>query len=114
MIERNEQTPIMHRVVKHGGVLYLGGMAATDKSLDFRGQARQTLDRIEEQLNRYGSSKQQVLTATVYLTDLAEKEALNEVWQSFFSPDILPARATVGVAQLAKGTLIEVVATAAV
>lgn len=114
MIERHEQTPIMHRVIKHGSVLYLGGMAATDKSLDFPGQAQQTLERIEEQLTRYGSSKQQVLTATVYLTDLANKDALNEVWKSFFAADTLPTRATVGVAQLAKGTLVEIVVTAAV
>jgi 2-iminobutanoate/2-iminopropanoate deaminase len=113
MIERHEPTPIMHRVVKHGDTLYLGGVAATDKSLGFADQALQTLERIEKLLQQYGSSKQQILTATVYLTDFANKEALNGVWLSFFDSDSLPTRATVGVAQLAPGTLVEIVVTAA-
>ena len=46
MIARHHRTPIMHRVVEHGGLLYLGGMVAEDKSLPMKGQTEQALSRI--------------------------------------------------------------------
>lgn len=114
MIERIEQTPIMHRVVKQGGVLYLGGVTAPDLSANFRGQTEQILRRIESLLDQHGSSKHKVLRATIFLKNFADKKVLNQVWTEFFPADALPARATIGVAELGESTLIEVVATASI
>jgi enamine deaminase RidA (YjgF/YER057c/UK114 family) len=50
----------------------------------------------------------------VYITTMKDKDEMNAAWTQFFNPEDLPARATVAVAQLGPGTLIEVVATAAV
>ncbi len=47
MIERHIRTPIMHRVVEHGGVLYFGGIVAEDRSAPMRGQTEQILARID-------------------------------------------------------------------
>ncbi|MEJ1976408.1 MAG: hypothetical protein WDN49_10200 [Acetobacteraceae bacterium] len=38
MIERHGRTPIMHRIVEHGGVLYVGGMVADDRSVGMQGR----------------------------------------------------------------------------
>lgn len=112
MIERHHRTPIMHRVVAHGGVLYLGGMVAEDKSLPMKGQTAQALSRIGALLQQHGSDKSKVLAATIFVIDLKQKDAMNEAWVEFFGDD-LPTRATVGVAELGPGTLVEIVVTAA-
>jgi len=113
MIARHHRTPIMHRVVEHGGLLYLGGMVAEDKSLPMKGQTEQALARIGALLAQHGSDKSKVLSATVFVIDLKQKDPMNEAWTAFFGADDLPARATVGVAELGPGTLVEIVVTAA-
>lgn len=91
-----------------------GGVTAPDLSADFRGQTEQILRRIESLLDQHGSSKHKVLRATIFLKNFADKKVLNQVWTEFFPVDALPARATIGVAELGESTLIEVVATASV
>ncbi len=113
MIERHLRTPIMHRVVAHGGVLYFGGIVAEDRSASMKGQTEQVLARIGALLNETGSDKGKVLTATIYITDMALKDEMNEAWTAWFEPGHLPSRATIGVAELGPKVLIEVVITAA-
>lgn len=113
MIARHHRTPIMHRVVEHNGLLYLGGMVAEDKSLPMKGQTAQALARIGQLLEQHGSDRSKVLTATIFVTDLKQKDAMNEAWTAFFGAEDLPTRATVGVAELGPGTLVEIVVTAA-
>ena len=113
MIERHLRTPIMHRVVAHGGVLYFGGIVADDRSAAMKGQTEQILARIGTLLGEAGSGKGKVLTATIYITDMALKDEMNAAWTAWFEPGQLPSRATIGVADLGPKTLIEVVITAA-
>ncbi|WP_203075695.1 RidA family protein [Falsiroseomonas ponticola] len=112
MIERIDRTPIMHRVVRHQDTLYLSGIIAADLAAPMAGQTRQVLERLEALLARHGSGRSKVLAATIYLSDMTQKAAMNEVWISWFAAEDLPARATIGVADLGPGVLIEVVATA--
>lgn len=113
MIRRHIQTKIMHRAVEHGGVLYLGGITADDLSQDMKGQTTQICEKITTLLKEVGSSKEKLLSASIYITDFAQKDGMNEAWLACFAADDLPSRATIGVAELGKGVLIEVVATAA-
>ena len=113
MIERHLRTPIMHRVVAHGGVLYFGGIVAEDRSASMKGQTEQILARIGALLEETGSDKGKVLAATIYITDMALKDEMNEAWTAWFEPAHLPSRATIGVAELGPKVLIEVVITAA-
>ncbi|MDJ0387864.1 RidA family protein [Roseomonas sp. E05] len=115
MIERINRTPIMHRAVAHGGVLHLGGIVAEKREgVGMKGQTEQALARLGEILASAGSDRSKVLSATVYVTDMAAKAEMNEAWVAFFGAENLPARATVGVANLGSAdTLIEVVAVAA-
>jgi enamine deaminase RidA (YjgF/YER057c/UK114 family) len=104
----------MHRVVEHGGVLYFGGMVAEDRSVGMGAQTTQILNRLGELLAQAGSDKSKVLSATLFVTDLGKKAEMNEAWTSWFGPENLPARATIGVADLGNAdTLIEIVVTAA-
>lgn len=111
-IKRHIPTPIMHRVVEANGFLFLGGIVAEDRSQDMAGQTRQILDKIDAYLAEAGSDKRKIVAATLYTTDLGQKDAMNEVWKAWLDPTTLPARATLGVSDLAPGALLEVVVTA--
>lgn len=100
MTKRYFQTPIMHRAVKHNGQVFLGGIVAKDTSVNVEGQTRQILETMEEYLTEAGSSRDHVLSATIYLTDISTKKEMDIAWKDFFNEEHLPARATVGVSDL--------------
>jgi enamine deaminase RidA (YjgF/YER057c/UK114 family) len=88
-------------------------MVADDKSLPLEGQTMQALEKIDALLRSLGSDAKHILSTMNYVTDLGRKAELNAAWLAFFGPTHLPTRATVGVAQLGPGTLIEIVTIAA-
>jgi len=112
MINRYVRTPIMHRVVEANGLIFLGGIVADDLSLDMRGQTQQVLEKLEGYLAEAGSDKTKIVAATAYVADLKEKGPMNEIWTQWFQPEHLPARATLGVADLGDNVLLELVVTA--
>lgn len=77
------------------------------------GQTRQVPEALDKILGAQGSARNSVLRVTIYLSDMAAKDEINLVWTSWFLPEELPARATIGVAGLGPGTLNEIVATVA-
>lgn len=80
---------------------------------DITTQCECTLQALKVALERAGSSMDRVLHLTIYLTDMADRAAFNEVYQRFFSKP-WPVRAAVGVASLAfEGMRVEVTAMAA-
>ncbi|WP_148255535.1 RidA family protein [Aidingimonas lacisalsi] len=114
MINRQIKTPIMHRAVESNGFVFFGGITADDKSKDIAGQTTEVLDKLENYLSEAGTDKSKVVMATVYVSDLSNKSGLNQVWTSWFDENELPARATLGVADLGEGILLELVATAVI
>jgi reactive intermediate/imine deaminase len=70
-------------------------------------ETRQTLENIEVALQRYGSSMDRVVKCTVFLADIAEWGAMNEVYREFFSGSF-PARSAVGGGGLALGARVEI------
>lgn len=112
MTQRYLQTPIMHRVVEHNGIVYVGGTTCDDESLDMAGQTREILAKIDKYLAEAGTDKTKLLSATIFVTDLNLKPEMDKVWKEWLDPSLLPSRATVGVADLGDTTLIEIVVTA--
>lgn len=74
-------------------------------------QTEQALENLVAVLEAGGASTDDVLTVTVYMTDIGEFETMNTVYQTVFEGDP-PARSAVGVAELPKGVDIEVEAVA--
>ena len=103
---------LLHEVVEHNDVLYIGGIVAEDTSLDMAGQADDVLGQLSRLLTGLGSDLSRVLQATIFVTNLAERPALNTVWKSHFPEAHLPARATIGVADLGSGVKLEMTAIA--
>ena len=115
MIKRIEKTKIMHRVVVNNGTAYLGGIIADDVSVGMGGQVTQICGKLDQVLAMAGSDKTKLLSAQLFITDMKAKDAMNAAWLEWLNGDDLPARATIGVADLGDPSiLIEVVVTAAV
>ena len=70
-------------------------------------QTRQTLENIKEILEAAGSSLSDIVSNTVYLTNLDNFRQMNEVYKTYFSKD-LPVRATVLAGLVVPGALIEI------
>ncbi len=91
--------------IRLGNLLFTAGAVGTDAEgripTDIREQTRNTLENLRAVLAAAGSNLAQVLKSTVYLTDMNEFGAMNDVYRSFFSGDP-PARTTVAVAALAR------------
>jgi len=77
------------------GTIYLAGQVAADPKADISGQVRQVLAQIDALLAEAGSDKSRLLSATIYLPDMADFPALNAVWETWVVPGATPARATV-------------------
>ena len=71
-IQRFDVGPRMSQAVVHGDRVYLAGQVADDTSQDVAGQTRQVLAKIEALLEKAGSSKEQILTANVWLSDISD------------------------------------------
>ena len=112
MIERNGRGTYYHSAVEHEGTLYLSGVVANDFSGSMGEQTTQALDNLAKVLASVGSDASKILSATIYISDFEAKGEMNEAWQAWFAPENLPARATIGVATLGAGVLIEIVVTA--
>ncbi|MFG3595274.1 RidA family protein [Bradyrhizobium sp. RDI18] len=111
-IIRNIRTPIMHRAVEASGFVFVGGTIADNTSVSMGEQTRNILGKIAGYLKEAGTDVSRVVSASIFVTDLSKKKEMDAAWTEFFGDD-LPARATVGVADLGGGALVEVVVTAA-
>ena len=80
---------------------------------DVRAQAKQVMANLEAVLRAGGASFAAVVKTTIYLKDLADFGAVNEIYGSHFK-EAPPARATVQVAGLPRGALVEIDAVAVV
>ena len=97
----------------HNGMVFLAGQVASDASQDIRGQTTQVLAMIDKLLGEAGTDKAHILMCQIFIRDLADFAAMNEVWEEWVAPGDAPPRATVQ-AQLAKPEWkIELVVTAA-
>ncbi|QSG07254.1 Translation initiation inhibitor, yjgF family [Halapricum desulfuricans] len=74
-------------------------------------QTEQALENVEAILEAAGSSMDDVLKVTVYMTDIEQFEAMNDIYETFFEAEP-PARSAVEVAALPKGVDVEIEAVA--
>jgi enamine deaminase RidA (YjgF/YER057c/UK114 family) len=85
----------MSQAVVHGNTVYLAGQVADDTSADVTGQTRQILAAIDRLLAAAGTDRTKILSATVYLSDIATFAQMNAAWDAWVPPGHTPARATV-------------------
>jgi 2-iminobutanoate/2-iminopropanoate deaminase len=97
-----------------GGLVFCSGQIALDPQTgelvgasDVRAQTKRVMDNLLAVLDAAGSSLDRVVKTTIYLTDLADFGAVNDIYGAYFSGPH-PARATIEVAGLPKGALVEI------
>lgn len=95
MIQRFAEEERLSGAVAHGGVLYLAGQVADDTSLDTEGQTADILAQIDALLAAAGTSKAQLLSATIILTDIRDAPAMNRAWDRWLDRGNKPARMTI-------------------
>ncbi|WP_395713069.1 RidA family protein [Reyranella sp.] len=94
-VTRIDPGPRLSEASVYGDRMYLSGMIPEDTSLDIAGQVRQALAEIDALLARGGSDRSRILSAVIWLADIADFAALNAVWDAWVVPGQTPARATV-------------------
>ena len=104
------------QAIRAGGFLFVSGQIPLNAKGEIVGanageQARQCLLNLREVLKEAGASTRGVVKTTIFLTDLSAFADVNAVYSEFFE-NPFPARATVQVAALPKGALVEIEAIA--
>jgi len=99
--------------VRVGNMLYLSGKIGNIPGTrdlaegGIAGETRQALENIKASLEKHGSSMEEVVKCTVFLADIAEWGAMNEVYKTFF-PVNPPARSAIGTSGLALNSRVEI------
>ena len=95
-IERHETGPRMSKAVIHGDTVYLAGIVAdSPKGKSVAERTKNILSQIDGFLALAGTDKTKLLSANIWITDMANFAEMNSVWDSWVSPGNTPARATV-------------------
>jgi enamine deaminase RidA (YjgF/YER057c/UK114 family) len=106
-VKRIEVGPRMSQAVVAGGMVYLAGQVALDR-------AREILERIDRLLAAAGTDKSKLVTANIWLSDIATFQEMNSVWDTWVDPANTPARATVESKLAAPQFTVEIAVTAAI
>ena len=102
------------QAVVAGGLVHCSGQIALDPGsgqlvgATAAAQAERVLENLGAVLRAAGSGFESVLKCTVYLADMADFAAVNEVYARYFQGERPPARATVAVRTLPKNALVEI------
>ncbi len=94
-VRRIGKTERLSRVVVHDGVAYFSGLTADDHQQDTRGQTSQILAKADSYLKTIGSNRASIISATIWLRDIADFDQMNSAWMGWIDRDEPPARATV-------------------
>jgi enamine deaminase RidA (YjgF/YER057c/UK114 family) len=113
-IERKEVGPRMSQIVIHGDTVYLAGIVAhANKGKSMTEQTREILSTIDNYLAQAGSNKTKLLSANIWITDMAKFAEMNAVWDAWVSPGNTPARACVEAKLASPDYHVEIMVTAA-
>jgi reactive intermediate/imine deaminase len=104
-------------LITHNGLIYIAGQGANSNGPvgkdDIDSHVTKVLDNVKELVVNGGGSMDSILQLTVYLTDIANFEAMNKIFKTYF-PNGGPARTTVAVAALPGNSLVEINCIAAI
>src|ERR1700730_4640377 len=113
-VKRHDNGPRMRPYDVHGTTVYLAGVVARNNSgKSVTEQTKEILSTIDGYLAKAGTDKSKLLTANIWITDMADFDEMNAVWDGWVSPGNTPARATVQAKLAAAGYKVEIMVVAA-
>jgi enamine deaminase RidA (YjgF/YER057c/UK114 family) len=107
-IIRHHTNSRMSKIVIHNETIYLSGQVAQDRDSDIATQTQQVLDKIEALLKEAGSNKNNILSAQIWLSNIANFSAMNQVWDKWIDEGNQPARATIEARLASPELLVEI------
>ncbi len=114
-IQRFETGTRMSQAVVCGGFAFLAGQVAVDApGAPVAAQTKNILNRIDALLSKAGSGRERILSATIWLADIASFQEMNAVWDAWVPEGQAPARATVEARLAEPQYAVEISVTAAV
>ena len=103
----------LSEIAVHGDTVYLAGQVPDNDDLDITGQAREVFANIDKALAKAGTDKSKMLSAQVFITDLANFAAFNAEWKAWVAGTVPPVRATIKADLVNPKWLVEVMVIAA-
>ena len=114
-IVRKQTTDRMSKIViNNNSNIYLSGQVADDVTVGIKEQTTSCLNKIEALLAEAGSDKNHILSTTIFIKDMKDFAAMNEVWDAWVADGEKPARACVQALMAREAILVEICVTAAV
>ena len=111
-INRTEPGPILSKAIEYHGFVYLPGITSRDTNKDIKGQTADVLAQIDAMLELHGTDKTRLLQAIIWVKDIKDRGAMNEVWTPWLPKNEAPARACVQAEMAAPEVLVEIMVTA--
>ena len=113
-IKRMHTTERMSQIVVSGDTVYLAGQISSDApGQSVAKQTEDILNRIDIYLAEAGTNKSKLLTATIWITDMAKFSEMNSVWDAWVTPGNTPCRACVEAKLASDKYNVEIMVTAA-
>ncbi|MGC6425210.1 MAG: RidA family protein [Lentimonas sp.] len=112
-IERQETKQRMSRIVTHNDTVYLCGQVGADATKGITEQTETMLEKVDALLLQAGSSREHILSATIYVRDMKDFAAMNAVWDAWVPEGHAPARACVEARMARPELLVEISVVAA-
>ena len=94
-VKRHEPSKIYSKVVEANGFVFTAGIVADDVKQDAKGQTQQILKEIDRLLKLGGTDKSKLVSATIWVTDIRNRDAMNEAWNAWTGGENLPGRACI-------------------
>ncbi len=105
------RAPLSHAVIANG-MVYVSGTTPfnADRKLagDFAGQMHQVMKNLQAILSDANSSLDHAVKVNVFLTDISNFAAMNEIYASYFTPGNHPARTTIEAPMAVEGMMLEI------
>ena len=94
-IIRHSPGKVLSGAVEYGNLVFVSGTIPDNPDADIRAQTANVLSKIDTVLAAAGTNKSNVLSASIWVTDIRNRDQMNEAWCAWIDPAHPPARATV-------------------
>lgn len=110
---RHDTNARMSQAVVHNSTVYLAGQVSAQPAGDVGGQTAAVLKQIDSLLELCGTSKERILSATIYLADIKTFGEMNKAWEAWVPEGMAPARTTLQAPLAGPQWLVEITVVAA-
>ncbi len=110
-IIRTKANKVLASAVEFHGFVFCAGMTADTLTGDVVAQTKETLAKIDTLLETHGTDNTRLLSAQIWLKDIRDRDAMNEVWSAWLPEGGAPARACVEANMADPRILVEIMVT---